>query len=346
MPLVGKKGAAMPQNPMSNSLGTQSNGRFEYPTLDIKLGLRIVRLLPEMLNGNPVFVDVLDDEGTVIRNELDVEAAIPFAEYWISVNDEKKDGGKRNQRVFVSPWNIFDNPIWNRIMMPMPKEVEGKDGKMVKNQDRKTPAIKFALNVFDRTPVILSPVDNLPIYPNAEGKYIDMADPKNPMELDKKLAKPHNKVKVLEGSARIETKTDLDTGEKYQVLSTEGNSLFANIMKVYGTVTTEDQEGNDIPVALPLFDLRVSTAKTGPLPQNIGRTVLSGNSKPMANQEEIWNSPRYMLEQFYQPWPNDAIDRLLDGEDINTILEEYSIERYLTLEGAETQETAEDEIPF
>jgi len=270
-------------------------GIFISPILDLKPGLRQFRLLPAMPLHEVAFNGI-----TIYAPEPE----IGFAEYWITVKDSKNPKGSRKLRVFVDPQNRFDNYIWREVMEPMPKEVKG-----VKNPERAMAKSKFAINVYDRTPVVFAE-DGMPIYPNQAGEYLY-----NGVTYDAGAKTPRNAIMILEGSNGSEG----------------GDHILGRIENLVNNMT-HDVEGVDQAVPPYGYDIRItSTIPKGGQPQDVTRAVLSTAIRKLPDQDLVWSLPRYEIEHFYKPYPDEALKDLIEGVDVQEVFEAYDIVKWVRL---------------
>ena len=291
---------------------TTEKTAFINPIVDFKPGLRIVRLLPAI----PLEMVTV---GT--REMYKPEPEITFAEYWVEVTNSKKDSGKSKLRLFVDPFNRFDNYLWKEVISKLPKTTANG----AKNRDRTLARLKFALNVFDRTPVVMNEF-NQPVYAGQDGKFYDLKG----KELDSSTKKARNQVVILEGS----------NGEE------GGDHILGKITNLIKGMTVEDEAGNDIMAEPYMYDVRMtSQIPPGKEAKDVVRSPVAGPIKPMPDQEVVWNLPRYQLADFYKPYPDAALEELVEGVDVHEVQERYNILKWVQLPSQGTDNN-DDEAPF
>jgi hypothetical protein len=232
-----------------------------------------------------------------------------FAEFWITV---MADGRQRQQRVMVNSQNPFKNPVWERLYSDMPKEKNGKP-----NPDRKLPKQRFALNVVDLTKVIELPNKQFS-YPSEDGKYYVMQDGK-PVKVDG-TPTPLTQVRVLEGSAG----------------AAGGKHMLQGLADLVGSVS----DPNDEEKILQLYEFDIALKVSGEGTDTRRSWTLGGNFKPIP--AEFLTLPRYDLETWTKPWSDDVLNRLLDGEDFNEVMETAGITLFPRL----ADDVDDESVPF
>lgn len=175
------------------------------------------------------------------------------------------------------------------------------------------------LNILDRTPVKYN-VEGMPLYPDDKGNYPD--------ECKDQVAKPHNKIQILTGSSG-------DAGT---------DTLYGNLLNL--AETTLDEDGDLLP--FHAYDIKVDTRKdpkSGKISRNVTPTF---NRKALP--ESLANFPTYDLKSWLKPWPNDAIQILLDGADYKETIENYGLQAYPKLKQEEkphnNKQEEEEEVLF
>lgn len=238
-----------------------------------------------------------------------------FAEYWIPV---MQGGRQRQQRVMVDWQNPFKNPVWERLYADLPKEVNGKP-----NPNRKLPKQRFALNVLDKTRVLFDEQGNV-VYPNPEGRYFIMKDDKK-VELQG-TPTPLMRVRVLEGSAG----------------RAGGKHMLQQLADLVGVVTRPDDK-YEVTLHLHEFDITIKVA--GKDTDTRRSFHLGSDFKPLTAEQIAL--PRYDLDAWAKPWPNEVLDALLDGEDFDEVMKDAGIRLFPTLPAKkEDDATDEDEALF
>lgn len=249
-----------------------------------RTGRRVFRILP-----------MVDDEGVMIPGEDGrgiTSDEVRWAEFWIPVID---NGRQRQQRVIVDWKNPFNNPVWERLYADLPKETpEGKP-----NPKRVLPKQRFAINVLDRTKVLYGPNGEV-LYPNEQDKYFILEN-NIPKEV-KGTPTVHNQVRILEGS----------TGKA------GGKHMLQQLLDYVDSVSDPTDE-SERKLYLHEFDLALKV--TGENQDTRRSFQLASNFKPLTAEQLAL--PRYDIAAWATPWPNEALDALLDGEPFNEVIERY-----------------------
>lgn len=302
------------QQQKAASTTTEESNQIEWPWIplngghnnEVKGGIRKIRLLPELdANGQLVQIPATDKTGKVIKGKLVAVTATEtrFIEVWYKCKIDGKDASRRFFLDANDPWN---NPYWNDVAKPTEKG----------SPERKAMKQRFAINVFDRTPVIID-TNGYIIYPDENGVHRLSVTGKI-VDAVTGTPAPLNKVRILEQTA----------GQP------NGKHFFQQLMNLLGTV--EDSDGNIRD--LHEFDVTVKITGADILTNRTANPT--ANFKPLTD-EEIY-LPRYNLTEWAKPWPNDAIDDLLGGKDYNDVIAEYKIPQYPELvtfgKKAETEE--------
>jgi len=229
---------------------------------------------------------------------------VGFLSAWWTVMVE---GSPQPRRIIMDINVRWSNPLWKHIE---------------KNFAKGTPersAIKTlcALNVYDMTPVIR--YEGNVYYPDDNGEYTVQATLGNG-----KLVKPVDGDPETLNAIRI---LEISTGEE------GGKHTFQQLKNLVDSV--EDTDG--LIRRLPEFDLKLRTqGKDIKTTYSIRNTA---NFKPLP--DSVQQLPRYDLKTWLKPWPNEAIIKLIDGEDFNEVVEEYGIQQFPMLEGALAEESNE-----
>ena len=270
---------------------------FENFRVDLKTpGIRLVRLLP--------FVDetgnLIDGAGNVSeRGETADE--VRFAEIWWKFNIE----GKEVQRNIITSWaKAYKNPVYDKIC----ELYDDKD------TNKPKPRLKFAVNVYDRSPVVITEKGIAIQNDNREFVLADGSKVKGSPQ-------PLNKIRVLEGS---DGKTD------------NGKHMRAKFTALYGTVDRASEDelfAEPDPLFLHEFDIKIKVAGLG---KDVQRDFFPGNNKEPLTKEVLL-LPRYNLTEWLTPWPEDMLQRLVDGEDYNELIKEYKIVRFPRLMNDEAE---------
>lgn len=265
-----------------------------------------------------------------------------FMAAWWDVN---VDGNTVGRRIMLDP-NAggdvnkarFNNPIWKHI----------QDNEITEPMKRSAVKNLFAFNAIDLTPVMRNAAGQI-FYPSEQktwnklasgdnGKIIDPktnANSKYPVELpehwnadveeaiENEWATPLNEVRIFMGTYG-------------KPLSEGGKHLFTQFEALINTV----EDGNGTMLRLGEFNVRCTT--TGLLKDTQRQIRDAGNYKPMPMEFNLM--PRYDLESWTRPWPNEAVEELLEGRNYTDVVDEYKLVTFpsLKLESVEAP-VAEDE---
>lgn len=264
---------------------------YKHPFMNIAQGHRKFRILPEVVDGIVNEQPLEDAFGRPTKVLVQVpETEIRWLEAWWPVNV----GGSQQKRRFILDWhNPWKNPLWKFIQANYEKGSEER--RALKN--------RFGINVIDFTPVVFDEFGN-PVYADISGVYrIDQRGKvlDNPVAGD---PQPHNAVRIFEGS----------TGDE------GGKHLFQAVIDAFDGL--ENNEGQAInPAGASIL---IKTTGTG---IKTVRSVKTANDFKPLDPVFIF-LPRYDITSWATPWPDQAIERLLDAEDFNDIAEEYNLKLY------------------
>lgn len=165
------------------------------------------------------------------------------------------------------------------------------------DERRVRPGKRMLLNVLDRTPV--KKVGNTPIY--AVGAGVFPATGPNGENLSNVPVEPNNKVYVLDFGSQLMT----DFATYHQ--------------RVRKQKTFE-------PLNIWDFDVRIISIQ-GKEPKDVKRSVMPGEDQEPLPEELKASLLMYDLSKVVHPMPDAAQQRLLDGEDLLTILKELNWDR-------------------
>jgi hypothetical protein len=275
--------------------GNSTEGNtFNSPFLPTKSGKRVFRVLP-----------IYDNEGNLIA-----PTETRWLEVWWEVNVETPF---KKRRLMLNWLNPYENPIWEYIQATTEPKSKDRSAKMPKN--------KFALNVLDRTPVIVLENGDV-VYADETNKWTISANNKFIPEVKADIkAAPLNQVRILEGSAGREG----------------GKHLLQNLVTTSENI--DHPSGDGRLAQLYEVDLRLST--TGRDLDDTSRGFfITSNFKPLTKKELAL--PRYDLEAWTKPWPNDALQALLDGKNFDEVVEQHGIVLYPKLIQKEEDEDTPD----
>jgi hypothetical protein len=261
----------------------------EWHWLNTQEGRRFFRLMPALNeDGSLVQEPVLDPVGKPTKKKTTVpEQEVRWLEAWWPV---MVDGQEQKRRLFLNPANRWKNPLWLYIAEHFEK----------KSPERSLLKDRFGVNVLDMTPVLFDEQGRA-VYPDIDGKYVILAHGKR---LEKPLEgtpEPHNKLRILEGSAG-------DAGGKH---------LLQDIMNNADMLT--DPDGN--PKQLHEVTIIMTTRGTGI--KTTRSTRASSDFAPWKG--EFTMLPRYDIATWVKPWSDEMITRLIEGEDFNQLVQEYKI---------------------
>ncbi len=313
--------------------GSGESKSFVSPWLPLGLGTRVARILPVVdSQGNVVLTDRLSPAsglplregnkktGKVLQGP-EPESEVPFLAAWWEV---KVDGQMKPRRLILDI-NVekarFNNPLWKHIEKYYPDQ---------NSRERKAIKTMFAINVLDLSPVLYNEqgmlfyetqpgVFNL-LANGASGRIISANDDNFHLPTGtSEDAAPNNKVRILEGSYG----------------AAGGRHLFAQLVELAESV--EDSDG--MIRRLPEFDIRIRTQGTGI--DTVRSIRNTSNFKPL--DLAFVRLPRYDLQTWLKPWPNEAIEDLINGKDFNEVVEGYGIKLFPELEEVSTAYTGNTE---
>lgn len=240
----------------------------------------------------------LDTDGKLVVGDdgkINTETESRFLEVWLNV---MIDGSIKPRRVILDWRNPWDNPYWRLVADPTEKG----------SPERKAQRQKFAINVVDLTPVITDENDRY-VYPDengvyrlsAQGKFVDVADGK---------PAPLRKVRILEQSAG-------NKGGKHflqQLISAVAGLEDGNM---------EQRQPHEVDLLIKIEGIDVDTTRSL-------RPTANFNPLP----DELIYAPRYDLEAWTRPWPDDAVEALINGADFNEVVEQWNITLFPELKEA------------
>lgn len=238
--------------------------------------------------------------------------------HWLALNDDGSyepkfgysEGDKRRAvPVIVAVWNP-DEDRWvgdskNWRNNPIDRWVAGLDEA---DREKKYAQDVFFLNVLDLTKIIVGE-DGTECYPDENMKYAAKGTPK-----------VNGVIKILTGSS----------GEP------DGKSLYAHLLRTAKSALDDDGEV----ISIYGYELRLVTSGKG---KDTNRGFNMGAVRPMPKEYE--NLPVYDLAAMCKPWPNDAIQALMDGADYNEVVKQYGIVLYpplITVEKENEEELFND----
>ncbi len=314
---------------------------YESAWMPLGPGTTLFWWLPKMDGDQPVKTERKSPQGKPLREGnkkdgailmgLEPEEEVDFLYVWWEV---MVGGELKNRPLMLDPMRKFNNPLWKHIDKHWPKDKEAKQQPKQRNSLRH----QFAANVLDVTPVQLNK-DGEIFYPAEDGTWRKLAQGNNGKVLDPKkdkdrlpeawdnldaaregIAVPLNKVRILQGSY----------GE------IPGKHYFDQVYNL--ARTSEDSEG----VIHTIAEHVLRNITTG-IELKTNRTLSLGPGNFGQPAEAFLNLARYDLATWSKPWPDEAIERLINMEDYGTIVEEYKLETYpkkFATEG-ETEEDTE-----
>lgn len=229
-------------------------------------------------------------------------AEVRFLEVWMQV---MVDGQMKPRRVILDWRKPFNNPYWNRVANPTEKG----------SPERKAQKQKFAMNVIDLTPVVQDSEGRY-VYPNENGQYIVSAQGKLVDEINDK-PQPLRKVRILEQTAG-------DQGGKHflqQLIN-----AFADLEDSNG----EPRQPHEVDVVIRVTGVDVDTSRS---------VRPTANFNPLS--DDLLLAPRYDLATWAQPWPDEAVNALIDGADFAEVVEQFNIKLWPELETSAMDAAAE-----
>lgn len=314
----------------SQWMPTGSGARIFRPLLDVVDG-ELVQTERKSASGKPIR-EGGKKTGAILLGPEPASETVFLAAWWeVRVGD-----GRGLRRIMLDPMAggdpntaKFKNPLWQFI----------SDNYAKGSRERNAIKTLFALNVYDMTPVMRNETGQL-FYPAEDGqwrllafgnngKLIDAKDKQIKLPVHYKMdledaleaghAEPLNKIRILEGSYG----------------KPGGKHLFAQFEQLANTV--EDADG--ITRRLGEFNLRLFTSGEG---MDTVRAIRNlNNFNPLPNDVQF--AARYDLDKWTRPWPDEAVQRLLDDEDYNEIVKEYELEQFPTFVETDTAYTGKTE---
>lgn len=306
-----------------------SGRRIFRPFLEVKDG-QIVMKPRTTPSGKPIF-EGGKKSGKELLGPIPAEETIFMFAWWnVMVN-----GARTARRLMLDPFaggdintSKFKNPLWNHIQENYEK------GTMERNAIKLT----FALHVYDMTPVMRND-DGVLFYPAEDdtwrllafgnnGKLIDPRDSKNKVKLpehwnadqeeaiENEWAVSLNGYRILEGSYGKPAKEG-------------GKHLFAQLE----LLAKSFEDGNGLIRNLGEFDLSLTTS--GSLKDTVRAIRPVNRFQPVPDSVQF--QTRYDLAKWTQPWPDAAIQDLIDLRDYNEVVAEYKLEQFPKL--IEVEET-------
>jgi hypothetical protein len=270
----------------------QGTKTFDDFRVDLKTqGIRLIRLFP-----------IIDEEGNLVdaqgapseRGETANE--VKFAELWWKLKDV-------NLRIITTWAKAWRNPFYNYLKTQFEKD----------DPNGPKPRLKFAVNVYDRSPVIITEEG---IATQNQNREFVLSNGKKVTGTPQAL----NRVRVLEGSDNY----DNPNGEP-------GKHMRGKLAGLYDTVHRGDQDdlfAEPDPYLLHEFDIKLKIEGAG---MKIERGFFPGsNTEPLP--KSVLLLPRYNLTEWLTPWPDEMLQRLADGEDPIELRKEYKIQMFPQLE--------------
>lgn len=297
------------QEPKKKTVSTDDGSTpnlIEYATIPLKGGNK----KEQRVKGGARRIRILpelDENGVLVRDSNDnmqASAEVRFVEVWMDVN---VGSGMAARRIILDWRNPFKNPYWERIAQPTDRG----------SKQRKAIRQMFVINVLDKTPVLYDDAGNV-VYPDENGAFVINGAAKFVDEVHGKPT-PLNKIRILEGSA----------GDK------GGRHFLQSIFDEFEGL--EDSDGN--PRQPHEVDLIVRV--TG-IDTDTRRTVRSVQGFTPIDEAYIY-APRYDLVTWAKPWPNDAINALIDGAEFNEVIETFGIQQYPELKVFTPNEDSNEE---
>lgn len=318
-------------------------------------GVVLFRPLQKVDNGSVVLTQRMSSSGKLLFDNGKKSGKVPdmapepaeevvFMAAWWNVN---VDGQVQGRRMMLDP-NAggdvnkarFNNPLWKHIT----DNFTNKDA-----QERKAIKNMFALNVVDITPVMRN-ADGQIFYPSEANVWNKLASGDNGKVIDPKANAASKYPVVMPEHWNADPETAIENGWATPLnevrilmgsygkpLSEGGKHLFTQFEALYNTV----EDGDGVLRRLGEYDMRVTTTGLGKDTQRAIRSM--SNFKPLAVEYNL--SPRYDLETWTQPWPDEVIQELIEGRDYNEVVEEYKLETFpkQKLDSVEAPVTTDEE---
>lgn len=234
---------------------------------------------------------------------------VRYREVWLDIVMTSKGKSKRPIITSVMRDGRWVGDYWNNPIEAYYDSALGERSKENKARNNKSSKDRFVCNVLDRTEVVF---DGNDVFYPGEGNKFEKGDAD--------LARPHNKIMLLSGS-------NGNAGGKH--LLQEIKTCFENAM--------DFQTGKKFTNIMSL-DLRIITTSVPAAKDTYGikRTMAQGfDSKPLP--PELEELELYDLS-YLKPWPPEAQEELLDGEDYYVTAEKYGIQLYPKL--------SSEDVPF
>jgi len=325
----------------SNGTGADGEGRkFDSQWIPTGGGTVIFRPLQDVQNGELVLVQRQSPSGKPLfeggkKNGTPMMAPQPAAEVvflfaWWEVNVGGTNIGRPIMLDVKAGGDVntakFKNPLWEHIQKNFPQ----KD-----SRERKAIKLQFALNVWDMTPVMRND-EGLLFYPAEDKTWSRLAAGNNG-----KLIAPNNKIKLPQ-HYKMDLEDALEAGHavplnKIRILqgsygkpaSEGGKHLFSQFEMLLNTY----EDGDGVIRNLGEFDLRLTTTGEGLSTQRAIRAI--NRFTPLPKEANF--GTRYDLESWTTPWPDEAVEELIEGRDYNEVVEEYKLVQFPSL--FETEES-------
>lgn len=245
----------------------------------------------------------LDKAGQIVKVDgLEVTAQeYAYLSVWLDVNIANKEGvvtrGRREVRMDVA--RKWDNPYWKRIA---DKTEKG-------SQQRRDQSAKFVMNVLDRTPVLMRP-DGSYLYPNEHAEFTILPNGKwVPAEAG--TGQRLDQIRILQGSH----------GES------GGRSLIAGILLALKNFDNEDGSA----VIPHKVNIKLAVSGAG---KKVERYIgVIASQVPV--EESLLFAPRYDLAAFAKPWPDEAVNALIDGAEYNEVVKTFGLVTFPKLVNAD-----------
>lgn len=294
----------------SNEDGTAQT--FAWPFLNTSNGIRKLRILPELnVDNTLVMTPLLDPVGKPTKKLISVpETEVRWVEAWWSV---MVDGNEQKRRFMLDPDDQWGSPLWKYIQKNFEKG----------SPERRLLKQRFGVNVIDLTAVKITE-DGKIVYPDIKNIYnVPAYGSKRVDVVDEDIeAQPLMQVRIFEGSAG-------DEG---------GRHLFQQVADAADGLM--DNDGLQVGLHQVTLILKTTGEKI-----NTVRTIRQAGDFSKMPDELIY-APRYNIAKWVAPWPYEMIERAMDNEDFNALVEEYNISLYPELmRNSDVEAEAEVEKP-
>lgn len=257
------------------------------------LGKRIFRLLP-LVN---VFGELVDEDGGISERGVTADE-IRWYEVWFPCNVGQET--PQDRKIIIGreyPWDN-NNPLWKHLK----ERRDSGEENVPKARQR------FAVNVLDRSMAIITP----------DGEVAYSIDDKTYMTASGNVVsgtpKPLNRIHIFEGSAGKEN-GDHQLQHIYNFFGNVQDQLTAEILMLHEfDIIMNVKDGGKKPV-----NGKVIPVKTRSMTYRVSEASIPVNLRTL---------PRWDIETWSTPYPNEMLQRLIDGENYNELIKEFNIQLF------------------